>query len=252
MRQLQFQIWYFVDWLWLVLIEDFNVRWLLLLLLVLNVFYYVWHQQQSLIELQGVEPVTQSHSYQKNISLLSELPDKAERKIVASAVAVDPTACMFFGSFDSLEEAEVLRQRLAGLDIGTGTQEVSAVSGVDYWVYLPPLASRSASLRQLKELQAMQIDSFIIAEGDLANGISLGIFPYYESAASVISRLSEMGYEPFLRELSRDERNFWVMVNPSAQRLVDDAILASLATDFGGLRHEMRPCEASDMKGSFE
>jgi len=228
------------------------VRWLLLLLLVLNAFYYVWHQQQSLMEVLDVEPPSQYHSYQKQISLLSESPEKAERKVVSPAPIVEQSACMFLGAFESREEADVLQQRLAGLDIESGTQEIAAVSGVDYWAYLPPMASRGASLRQLKELQAMQVDSFIIAEGDLANGISLGIFPQYESAESVISRLSEVGYEPLLRKLSRNERSFWVRVDPLGQRLIDDALLVNIAADFGGLRHEMRPCEAVEMNSLLE
>jgi len=98
----------------------------------------------------------------------------------------------------------------------------------------------------------MQIDSFIISEGDLANGISLGIFPQYESAESVIVRLSEVGYEPLLRNLSRDQRSYWVRVDPLSQRVVDDALLANFVPDFDGLQHEMRPCEVVDMQSVHE
>ena len=228
------------------------MRWLLLLLLVLNTFYYVWHQQQPSMMVLDAESNPQSHAYQKQISLLSESPDKAERKVVPHALTVEQLTCMFLGDFESPEAAEVLRQRLAGLNIESSVQEIAVISGVDYWVYLPPMASRGASLRQLKELQAMQIDSFIISEGDLANGISLGIFPQYESAESVIVRLSEVGYEPLLRNLSRDQRSYWVRVDPLSQRVVDDALLANFVPDFDGLQHEMRPCEVVDMQSVHE
>ena len=192
-----------------------------------------------------VDAIEQYQANEQDIQLLSEAPNKAERKVLESTPAIGVDSCLFLGSFESPEEAEVLRQRLASLDVGSEVEEQAAVSGVDYWVYLPPLASRGASLRQLKELQARQIDSFVIAEGDLTNGISLGIFPRYESASSVMARLSEAGYEPLLRKLSRNERSFWVRVEVGRDRLIDDDLLAGLASDFSELRHEVRSCEGS-------
>ena len=61
---------------------------------------------------------------------------------------------MYLGSFEQEAEALALEQRLLSLDIQSGVRSIDAAAGVDYWVYLVPLASRQASLRQLKELQA--------------------------------------------------------------------------------------------------
>jgi hypothetical protein len=199
-----------------------------------------------------VMPLNQYQTPQKAIHLLSESPVSSERKVVESGVDGAQSACMFLGSFQSSGDAEVLRERLAGLDIESSIQEIEAVSGVDYWVYLPPLASRGASLRQLKELQARQIDSFIIAEVELTNGISLGIFPRYDSALSVMTRLKEAGYEPALKELPRDQRSFWVRVDPQRVRLLDDQLLEGLANSFNELRHEVRPCESIAQAQKFE
>lgn len=220
------------------------MRWSLLLLLVLNLFYYVWHQQQAPIKAVEVAPLEQYQARQQDIRLLSESP----AVVATSAPEVDPntveSSCMFLGAFETSGAAEMLRQRLVGLDIESAVKTFAATSELDFWVYLPPLASREASLRQLKELQARQIDSFIIAEGDLSNGISLGIFPRYESAVSVMSRLTDAGYEPQLRKLTRDQRSFWVRVAPESLRLVDESLLARLAESFKDLGHELKPCDA--------
>ena len=77
------------------------------------------------------------------------------------------------------------------LDIQAEIRSVDAAAGLDYWVYLAPLASRQASLRQLKELQARKIDSYIITQGDLANGISLGIFPRSDSVKPLLRAIKE-------------------------------------------------------------
>ncbi|WP_338050454.1 SPOR domain-containing protein [Pseudomonas lalucatii] len=155
----------------------------------------------------------------------------------------EEAVCLFLGSFEEKSAAAVLEQRLISLDIRSSIEAVDAAAGVDYWVYLPPLASRQASLRQLKELQARKIDSYIIAEGDLANGISLGIFPRSDSAESVVQRLKGAGYEPLLKELSRAHRSYWVRIAPGSRRLAEESLLQRLAFDFKGLKHQIMPCE---------
>ena len=211
------------------------MRWFFLLLLVLNLFYYVWHQQQAPLRVKEVESFSLYQGARQNIRLVSEA-DVARMPAGASPVADSQAVCLFLGSFEREEEARALEQRLLSLDIGSAVQSVDAAAGVDYWVYLVPL-------RQLKELQARKIDSYIIGQGDLANGISLGIFPRSDSAESVMQRLREAGYEPMLRELSRAHRAYWVRIAPERRRLASDALLESLARDFERLEHQLMPCE---------
>jgi len=221
------------------------MRWLFLLLLVLNLFYYVWHQQQAPLRVKEVEPMALYHGAQQNIRLLSEA-DKAQARREVLAPGASPggaETCLFLGSFQQEAAAREVEQRLMSLDIQGEVRTVDAAAGLDYWVYLPPLASRQASLRQLKELQARKIDSYIITQGDLANGISLGIFPRGDSAQSVMRRLVDAGYEPLLRELPRAQRSYWVRIAPQSRRLADDFLLQQLASDFKGLQHQLMPCE---------
>jgi cell division septation protein DedD len=222
------------------------MRWILLLLLLLNAFYYVWHQQQAPLRAKEVAPADAYQTARKDIRLLSEAGASSPRSQTAAPVAeVSPEAavCLFLGSFEEEARAKVVEQRLLSLDIQADVRSVDAAAGVEYWVYLPPLASRQASLRQLRELQARRIDSYIITQGELANGISLGIFPRNDSANSVMQRLRDVGYEPQIRELPRAHRNFWVRVAPQSRRLADEYLLGRLAGDFAGLQHQLMPCE---------
>lgn len=116
----------------------------------------------------------------KDIRLLSEAGaprSRADSSTPADAAAPEAAVCLYLGSFEEETRARVVEQRLLSLDIQAEVRGVDAAAGLEYWVYLPPLASRQASLRQLRELQARRIDSYIITQGELANGISLGIFP---------------------------------------------------------------------------
>lgn len=221
------------------------MRWLFLLLVVLNLFYYVWHQQQAPLRAKEVASLALYEGGRQDIRLLSESSGvQARREVVPAAAEAVEAVCLYLGGFEQEDAARVIEQRLLSLDIQSGVQSVSAAGGTDYWVYLSPLASRQASLRQLKELQARKIDSYIITQGDLANGISLGIFPRTDSAESVMQRLREAGYEPRLRELSRAQRSFWVRIAPESRRLADETLLQQLAQDFVGLQHQLMPCES--------
>lgn len=217
------------------------MRWIFLLFVVLNLFYYVWHQQQAPLRVNQLAPLEVPQGDKRDIRLLSESDVPVRRQVPTAPT--EGAVCLFLGSFEREADAAVVEQRLLSLDIRSRVQSVDAVGGVDYWVYLAPLASRQASLRQLRELQARKIDSYIITQGDLANGISLGIFPRSDSAESVMQRLRTAGYEPAMRELPRAQRSYWVRVAPESRRLADDFLLQRLASDFNGLKHQLMPCE---------
>lgn len=219
------------------------MRWIFMLLVVLNAFYYVWHQQQVPMQAKEVAPLSLYQDSRRDIQLLSESKPQERRASAVKEEQPEQAVCLFLGRFDEEAQALQVEQRLLSLDIRSQSQVVESAGAVDYWVYLPPLASRQASLRQLRELQARKIDSYIISQGDLANGISLGIFPRHDSADSVISRLRRAGYEPLLRELPRANRSHWVRIAPESRRLVDDSLLERLSLDFNGLQHQLMPCE---------
>lgn len=219
------------------------MRWSFLLLLVLNLFYYVWHQQQAPLRAKEILPLSLYRGAQQDIQLVSETEHPQARGESVGMDAETNTACLFLGGLEEESIAHAVEQRLLSTDIKASVEILDAAVGLDYWVYLAPLASRQASLRQLKELQARKIDSYIISQGDLVNGISLGIFPRSDSAQSVMQRLREAGYEPMLRELARAHRNYWVKIAPESRVLVSDALLGRLAEDFLGLEHQLMPCE---------
>ncbi|SDI77857.1 SPOR domain-containing protein [Pseudomonas panipatensis] len=223
------------------------MRWFFLFLLVLNVFYFVWHQQQTPLRAKEIAPLSLYHGEQKNIRLLSESADASMRRqpeaAPSSGAAQQNGACIYFGPFAEERRAKSLEQRLTTLDMRVSLQAVDASAGTDFWVYLPPLASRQASLWQLRELQARKIDSYIITEGDLADGISLGIFQTKDSADAVVLRLKSAGYEAQVRELTRNQHDFWLQVAPESGRLADDALARQLVVDFPELQRQIMPCK---------
>lgn len=214
------------------------MRWLLLLLVVLNLLFYV-HNQQSPDRIKTA-PAPSQVAPASGIRLLSEAGTPVRR--TQPRPSADEAACLFLGGFDDESLASALRQRLLSLDIASTLLGIEAAAGIDYWVYLPPLVSRQASLRQLRELQSRNIDSYIITVGDLSNGISLGIFSRKDSAQSVVNRLREVDYQALIRELPRAHRKYWVRIENGSRHQVEESLLEAMTHDFPSLQHRQMPC----------
>ncbi len=215
------------------------MRWLLMLLVLLNLLLYLYQFNQAAPVGRGGASLAVP-AREGDIKLLSEAKPLARR---GGAEYADK-GCFFLGGFDEASIAHALEQRLLSLDIDVQVEPIDEAAGIDYWVYLPPLVSRQASLRQLRELQSRNIDSYIITVGDLANGISLGIFSRKDSAESVVARLKGVDYAAMIRELSRTHRRYWVRIAGASQRLLTDALLAEFMRDFPALEHRQIPCSS--------
>lgn len=213
------------------------MRWVFMLFLVLNGFYYMWHQQELMPRVKDLPSAAITNDDKQQIHLLSESATNAQD-------AVSLSACLFLGGYDQQSLAQSLKQRLNSLDINTQLQGVDTITGSDYWVYLAPSVSPAVALRQLKDLQSRKIDSYLIDRGELANGVSLGIYQRRDSADSVAQRLREVGYEPLVKELPRAQHYYWVRVAPQSRRLVDQSLVDRLTRDFSGLRQKIMPCES--------
>ena len=217
------------------------MRWLFLGLLIVNGLYFVWSQQGFAVatsELKSVE--RQNNVRREKVELINEASGLHKQP---AQVSNKQAEIMLLGGFADEEIAQTLRQRLLSLDIQSEMTGLDSQVDVEYWVYLAPLASRQASVRQLKEMQARKIDGYLITQGDLTNGISLGMFAREDSAHSVAVRLNEAGYEPLVKLVERSQRLYWVAISEESRRLVDQSLLKQLILDFAEMKHLLLPSE---------
>lgn len=112
------------------------MRWLFLLLLVLNVFYYIWHQQEAPLRAKDVTPLSLYRGSQQDIHLLSETADALVRRDSGKSGEMQKT-CVYLGGFVRPETARQLEQRLAVLGVvartsAVGSQNLPEAGG--FWV----------------------------------------------------------------------------------------------------------------------
>lgn len=126
--------------------------------------------------------------------------------------------CWAVGPYPVELDAKHLYARMLAMDIKAKVEARPEVIKKEYWVYLPPLANRKQAMRKLKELQKRKVDSFVITEGELENGISLGLFAKQESVDALVKKLAQKNIEASVRPLTRTRNQYWVLapVNPES------------------------------------
>lgn len=102
------------------------MRWLFLLLLMLNIFYFVWHQQEAPLRAKEVLPLSMARPAQQDIRLLSESEMMAGRE--------EKAECLYLGGFSRSEDAKAVEQRLNSLDIHSRFHARQSASGTLYWL----------------------------------------------------------------------------------------------------------------------
>ncbi|WP_053144053.1 hypothetical protein [Pseudomonas sp. P97.38] len=116
------------------------MRWLFLLLLVLNVFYYVWHQQEAPLRAKDVTPLSLYRGSQQDIHLLSETADALARRDSTSTEA-QKTSCVYLGGLARPEMARQLELRLAASAVVARPVTLGAQNSAEnagFWVQVSP------------------------------------------------------------------------------------------------------------------
>ncbi|MGC5704141.1 hypothetical protein J4P02_28475 [Pseudomonas sp. NFXW11] len=127
------------------------MRWLFLLLLVLNGFYYVWHQQEAPLRAKEVMPLSLYRGAQQDIRLLSESAESLVRRDKGKAGEVD-AGCLYLGGFSRRELAQTLEQRLVGLGLEVKLLSVNAPGLNGFWLRVSPETKHLLDDPQLQSL----------------------------------------------------------------------------------------------------
>ncbi|MGE8149572.1 hypothetical protein ACQKP7_31090 [Pseudomonas frederiksbergensis] len=125
------------------------MRWLFLLLLVLNVFYYVWHQQEAPLRAKDVTPLSLYRGSQQDIRLLSEAADVARDKGKTLQADAD---CLYVGGFARQETAQAIERRLSGIDVRVQALPKDAPEPGGFWLRVAPESRRLLDDSKLQNL----------------------------------------------------------------------------------------------------
>lgn len=156
--------------------------------------------------------------------------------------------CTYVGPFKALLPAEYFVEHLSALEVSAEVQRVEVPGSPSFWVHQQPQSSRKAALRKLHELQAKNIDSYVIPKGDLENGISFGLYNKLESANRRLNGIHAKGYQAEVRRVDRTFEEVWVSLAVGEAEKVGQELWFELMNREDGLekRQNFCPDVASD------
>lgn len=190
------------------------MRLIVISLLLINLAYLGYHFTQP-AELQQAEKIQVAvNSGAAPIKLVSEIATSAK---ATKKETQKGQLCWAVGPYPVELDAKHLYARMLAMDIPAKVSTRSEVIKEEFWVYLPPLANRKQAIRKLKELQKRKVDSFVITEGELENGISLGLFAKQDSVDRLVEKLKKKNIDAQVRPLTRTRNQYWVMAPVNVQ-----------------------------------
>ncbi|GGY35931.1 hypothetical protein GCM10011297_06200 [Bacterioplanes sanyensis] len=189
------------------------MRWIFFLLVLGNLMLlaYFW-QQQPAASAPAVHELKVQRADQR-LRLVSEARAVlSPRTQAALPVKPKPRLCQVAGPFSEQQLLQDAQARATALGIRSRVKRIEAQTDTqrEYWVHVPPRSSRAEARKILRQLQAQRIDSYIIGQGDLADGVSLGLFRNQSSAENLQARVKEMGIAVAIRVVSDSEQELWL------------------------------------------
>lgn len=150
--------------------------------------------------------------------------------------------CLEWGDFsgaDLTRAAEIL----AALQLGDKLSQRQIKYEKGYWVYIPPLKSKTAANKKVSQIKKLGIREYFIVQepGAMRYAISLGVFKTHEAAMTYLGELNAKG----LRSAKVGERASRLKTTIFMLDNVDDSIggkLTASGRDFPGSELKNVPC----------
>lgn len=256
------------------------MRWILVILLMCNGIYFLW--QNYLLQNAEVQMASELNSRflkgSNQLILLSELTRTEEVAVPVTIAVVDidmqnellaglsekaqkPTTseeltlpedskiekssntCWLIGPFKEEISGKQVVNRLKALDITIDMLSIAQAGKPDYWVYIPPQASRKVAIRLLRELQSRKIDSYLITNGELSKGLSLGFFTEKSRAQAVYDKRVEQGYDAKIKIVPRSYNESWGVFDTRKYGKFTDILWDKIQEGNKGLERRKNYCD---------
>lgn len=150
-------------------------------------------------------------------------------------------ACLAIGDFENITDTNVLVDELRQQGLQARVELQEQIES-EYRVYMPPFTSDTAARQTLANLLANGIDSFLITNGDLAQGISLGVFTQQSSAFTLQEELASEGYATNIQETILSNTEFWIVIR-SATSLELEELWLTLLNSRPSLKQSENLCQ---------
>ncbi|WP_370979647.1 SPOR domain-containing protein [Agaribacterium sp. ZY112] len=213
------------------------MRYIFISLLLVNIALAVW----------GFSGVAETKVSPSSPGVLAPVLKTMSQEIVPRSDAPDPAEaspemCELVGPFDQGGEAEAFVERLQSVEIEAVIKQIELPAGQSYWVHLPPEDSETTAYRKLAALQGQGIESYVIAQGELKNAVSLGVFTYPELADKRVDTAKAMGLDAQVTIVERTQIETWVSIRPEFVEKMSDLTWSRMLEGMGEQERRQNFC----------
>jgi hypothetical protein len=213
------------------------MRYLILILLALNVAYFSWsylspvegtksvppprsdgvHELVLLSERQSVAPVTNGDGVGAE-QLVSEG--------IGQASEVAPvTRCFTLGPLLNEKDKDVLLARLTDMGFKAESRSIEQRETTGYWVFLPPSKNRKEALALAESLASKGIkDYYVVTDKEYRHAVSLGLFSEKGRANRRMAHIRTLGFKPQKTVRYRDRTYYWLDYVQNKDGQLPDAV----------------------------
>jgi len=114
--------------------------------------------------------------------------------MVRGVKAVAVKNCMEWGEFSGTD-LKLATKALAAMKLGDRLAQRTVEYASGYWVYIPPLANKTAVNKKIREIKAAGVEDYFVVQDSRKwfNAISLGVFKTREAAKHFQASLKDKG-----------------------------------------------------------
>ena len=238
------------------------MRYIAIFLLVANLGYVIWNFTQTDQILPGRSPGQASEQAPENwallntgITLVSEFTAQSAEQERLNAL--DSALCTLVSGFTSIDSASALLLDAEQLALTGGVILLGEPLPSQYRVYLPPSSSREiaaitlAGVSESSSAADLEIETYLITRGALANGVALGVFSARENADEVRAAVAELGYSPQIEEIPRSDGGIGVWLRNSDSGPLEEAEWLDLSTERSDLIRSENLCQTLVQASQF-
>jgi hypothetical protein len=177
-------------------------------------------------------------------SELVELQELVNQPGVQAVADTGQDRCAAIGPFASIFEGQDVGKQLEALGLSLTPRAVDESSGkYDYRLLIPPLNSLEQAFRKLRELQASDIDSYVITAGPSELGISMGVFSTEGAAITAQNKVKTAGFDGEIVQIARTNRSYWLFAEAGSNLEISEKVWENLKSANNSLIRKEFSCE---------
>jgi len=230
------------------------MRFLLILLLLVNVLLFGWMATHPVVEEQRKLPSIAPEIAELTLLAEQQVPESsAEDQAVEQVVASESTEqepleivrqCYTLGPMISEKALQKLRSRLEEQGYSVQTRSIEQQETAGYWVYLPPYENRKQALEIAAELARKGIkDYYVVTDKEFRNAVSLGLFSDKDRANRRMAHIRTLGYQSRKMVRYRDRTYHWLDYDESSNNPLPEDVWSDLGSSKQKVQRLDRSCD---------